>query len=40
MNKIILILLGVVMMAGACQKAELKRELPDSPKESYGELPK
>ena len=40
MNKLILLLSALLILAAGCQKVELKREVPSSPKESYEELPK
>lgn len=40
LKKVILILLGLILLAAACQKVQLKREVPSSPQASYNELPK
>lgn len=40
MKKIILIFIGMLVLAAGCEKVELKREVPSSPKESYEQLPK
>ncbi len=40
MTKIIIILASLVFLAAACDKVELKKEVPSSPAESYEELPK
>ena len=39
-GKLVLILSILVMLAVGCSKIELKQEVPSSPKESYGELPR
>jgi hypothetical protein len=39
-KKIIMILSAALLLAAACQKIELKKEIPSSPKESYEQLPK
>lgn len=39
MKKFILGIAAVLLLATACQKVELKREIPTSPKESYEPLP-
>jgi len=38
-TKIGLTILLVSLLAAACQKVELKREIPSSPRESYEPLP-
>ena len=40
MKKILLVLGLLSLVAAACQKVELKKEVPSSPKESYEVLPK
>jgi hypothetical protein len=40
MKKIFLLVAVLSFIAGACDKVELKRETPSSPRESYEELPK
>lgn len=39
MKKIVIIAMLLLLCAG-CSKVVLKQEIPSSPKESYGELPK
>jgi hypothetical protein len=39
-GKIILILIGLCLLAAACQKVVLKQEIPSSPQASYNQLPK
>lgn len=39
-KKIALLIILVLLLAAGCQKIELKKEIPSSPKESYLELPK
>jgi hypothetical protein len=40
MKKIFIVLISLLLLAAACEKVVLKQEIPSSPKESYGELPK
>jgi len=40
MRKIIFAVIGLTLLAAACQKVELKKDIPSSPRESYNELPK
>jgi hypothetical protein len=40
MNKVLIALLSIFLLSAACQKIELKTEIPTSPKESYQVLPK
>ncbi len=40
MKKIIITLAGLAFLAAACDRVELKKEVPSSPAESYEELPK
>lgn len=38
--KIAVTILAVSLLAAACEKVELKREIPSSPDASYEELPR
>lgn len=40
MKQILLAIAIFGLLAAACDHAELKREIPSSPKESYEELPR
>lgn len=39
MKRILAVLALLLLVAAGCQKVELKREVPSSPKESYEQLP-
>jgi len=40
MKKLLFIAMAISLLAVACQKVELKKEVPTSPVESYQPLPK
>lgn len=40
MKKIFLLVLGLSLIAAGCDKVELKKDQPSSPKEGYQTLPK